>query len=249
MRKKSVLSLTIVRLCGGAVAGLTMLAACTDAGPDAEPVSERREAPNLAGTVWQAEDIDSGGIIDNSHITVQITADGRIAGSSGCNRYFGALSVDAAAFLVDGLGSTRKACAPALMQQEQRFLKALQETRRFERDGDFLRLYDEAGVPRIHMVYAPQGSAAMPEASPQDRVMPGTHQARRFECPDGPAFEVRFEGPETLTLSLPGQDHVLQRERTASGAKYSGDGIVFWNKGDNATLEINGLEHRCEKTS
>jgi heat shock protein HslJ len=44
------------------------------------------------------------------------------------------------------------ACAPALMQQEQRFVQALQAVRRFELSGDFLLLYDESQVLRLRLI-------------------------------------------------------------------------------------------------
>ncbi|MEE4282943.1 MAG: META domain-containing protein, partial [Pseudomonadales bacterium] len=110
------------------------------------------EARSPAGVLWQVEDIDGGGIIDSSHMTLQIADDTGISGSTGCNRYFGAVVIAGSAFEADAIGTTRMACAPALMQQEQRFVQALQAVRRFELSGDFLLLYDESQVLRLRLI-------------------------------------------------------------------------------------------------
>ena len=116
------------------------------------------EARSLAGVLWQVEDIDGGGIIDSAHITLRIAAETGISGSTGCNPYFGAVAIEGSAFVADAIGSTRMACAPALMQQEQRFVQALQAVRRFELSGDFLLLYDDSQVLRLRLI-ATDGNA------------------------------------------------------------------------------------------
>lgn len=119
---------------------------------DSETVHQSIGPQALFNIVWQVEDIDRGGIVDSSHITMQMSSEGRIAGSTGCNQYFGTLTLGQTAFEVNGAGSTRRACAPAIMQQETRFLQALQEVRRYKMDGDFVRLYDESGDERMRMI-------------------------------------------------------------------------------------------------
>lgn len=131
---------------------LLFLSACTPEPGDANsPMNSAIEARSPAGVLWQVEDIDGGGIIDSAHITLQIDDDG-ISGSTGCNRYFGAVAIAGSAFVADAIGSTRMACAPALMQQEQRFVQALQAVRRFELSGDFLLLYDDSQVLRLRLI-------------------------------------------------------------------------------------------------
>jgi heat shock protein HslJ/membrane-bound inhibitor of C-type lysozyme len=233
----------------GHIAGLLLLLmACSgEPGTDDESMTRVEDAPNLFDVVWQIEDIDNGGVIDRSHITMQLLREGRIAGSTGCNQYFGSVTVEAGTIEVDGVGSTRKACLPAIMQQEQRFLQALQDLRRYEIDGDLARLYDEAGDLRLRMIRTDEKPWPVSQSQPQDLVDPAVQQSHRFACGDGPDFEVRFAGPETVILTLPDGDHTLQRERTASGAKYSGGGIIYWNKGDEALLEIDGVRHTCAR--
>mgnify|MGYP001825485761 CR=1 FL=1 len=68
-----------------------------------------------------------------------------------------------------------------------------------------------------------------------------------FFCSGGEKAAMGFLGPETIALDFMGEEHVLPRERAASGAKYSSDGITFWNKGDMAMIEIDGVKYSCER--
>lgn len=193
---------------------------------------------------WQVEDISQGGIIDNSMVTLALTDDGRVSGSTGCNRYFGNVSLGSDTFSVSGIGSTRRACAPALMMQETRFLDALQSTRRFELDSHTrLILIDEHGTPRLTLIRLETAGETL--ASERDPIDSAPDSVTKFSCSEGPDFMVRFLGPETVQISIADRNHILQRERTASGARYLGDGIDFWNKGAEASLEIGGQVYHC----
>ena len=53
----------------------------------------------LAASHWQVESIGRAGIIDFSHVTLNINSNGdtsRISGSTGCNQFTGALNVEEA---------------------------------------------------------------------------------------------------------------------------------------------------------
>lgn len=88
-----------------------------------EPTAEAENA--LAGTSWQVEDVASGGVIDNSNLTLNFGEDGRINGSSGCNSYMGGYAVNGNQLELDQMASTMMACAPALMDLERKFLDVL----------------------------------------------------------------------------------------------------------------------------
>ena len=89
----------------------------------------------LAGEEWVIEDIAGGGIIDNSHMTLQFLSDGKLAGSAGCNRMFASYAVDGAQLSIQQVGATRMACPPALMNQERKLLELLPEIRQFRVDA------------------------------------------------------------------------------------------------------------------
>ena len=103
------------------------------------------------GHEWVVEDIDDRGIIDSSRVTVTFSVDGRISGRASCNDYSGSYRVDGANLIVsDRLAVTRKLCAPALMNQEERFLSTLTQTSNISRDasGSLLLASDNEGSLR-----------------------------------------------------------------------------------------------------
>ncbi len=72
-----------------------------------------------------AVDIQGGGVIGNVQSTMRIDAGGKVTGSGGCNRLFGTATVGGNSLAFGGIGTTRMACPPAVMQQESKFLGAL----------------------------------------------------------------------------------------------------------------------------
>jgi putative lipoprotein len=100
----------------------------------------------LQGSSWLAEDIQGGGVIDNAQSTLAIAAGGTVTGSGGCNRLFGAAIIAGDQLTFEGIGSTRMACAPAVMDQERKFLDALTATRTFRLDGPYLKFYAGSGA-------------------------------------------------------------------------------------------------------
>lgn len=106
----------------------------------------------LEGPTWLAEDIKGGGVIDNAQSTLVFASGGRVTGSGGCNRLFASVNVAGDALSFGGVGTTRMACAPALMDQEQKFLGALAATRTFRFDGPYLRLYDGNGAELVRLI-------------------------------------------------------------------------------------------------
>lgn len=89
--------------------------------------------PGLAGR-WLAEDINGGGVIDRLQSVLEIGADGRVSGTGGCNRIGGSATVTGPAISFGRLISTQMACTPAAMNQEQKFLAALEAARSWRID-------------------------------------------------------------------------------------------------------------------
>ena len=133
---------------------LTAMVSLIMVGCAAMKQSETVDGKSLVGTNWQVESVDSGGIIDNSMITVSFPEQGRIAGSTGCNRYMGNFVVGSGgAVTVSGMGSTRRACPEALMNQEGKVLAALEATTQVKMEGSqFLLLLDAVGKQRLKMI-------------------------------------------------------------------------------------------------
>jgi putative lipoprotein len=87
------------------------------------------------GATWLVEDIGGRGVIDNAQTTLRIDADGKVSGSTGCNRYFGKAILDGATLRFGPLATTYRACPPALADQERKFLAALKEARTARHDA------------------------------------------------------------------------------------------------------------------
>lgn len=89
----------------------------------------------LAGVEWVVEDIDGAGIVDSSRVTLEFdAASRRVAGRSGCNRYNAAFDLSGEGLSIGPAAATRMACAPALMEQEQRFFGLMPRISRFDID-------------------------------------------------------------------------------------------------------------------
>jgi heat shock protein HslJ/uncharacterized lipoprotein YbaY len=89
----------------------------------------------LQGAEWVVDDIDGGGIIDRSRVTIQFGDDGRVSGRSGCNQYSGPYRVGGESLEITDLAGTLMACVPALNEQEGRFLQILADARTFALDA------------------------------------------------------------------------------------------------------------------
>lgn len=131
----------------GLVLLLCLIAACAAR----EPVVTRKpvEVRNLIGSEWLAEDIGGAGVVDRSHSTLRFAAADRIDGDTGCNRFMGPLAVAGSDIRLGPLATTRRACAPALMDQERRYLVALAQGTAFELDGTRLLLLDDGHQPLV----------------------------------------------------------------------------------------------------
>lgn len=92
-------------------------------------------APDLVGPEWVVEDIADRGVIDNSHASLQFMPDGRVVGSGSCNRLMGSYTRNKSALSLKPVGTTRMACPPALMDQEQRLLALLPQVVSYTIDG------------------------------------------------------------------------------------------------------------------
>lgn len=93
----------------------------------------------LAGTTWV---MSSAGKRPPS---ISFEADGKVAGSGGCNRFFGNYTQDGEALSFSPLGSTRMACPPGIMKMEQAFFGMLGAVRTARLEAPELVLIDASG--------------------------------------------------------------------------------------------------------
>jgi len=107
----------------------------------------------LTGVTWQAIFYNNGrgaavSVLDGSTITATFGADGRVSGSSGCNRYHAAYSVKGSSITIQAPASTRMACSEpeGVMQQEQEYLNALPTAATYAIHGEQLELRTAEGA-------------------------------------------------------------------------------------------------------
>ncbi len=80
----------------------------------------------LQGADWVVEDLNRGGVIDNTRLTLTFGADGKVSGSTNCNRFNGTFTATATSVSFGPLAMTRRACTgEALSLQQRKYMDAL----------------------------------------------------------------------------------------------------------------------------
>ena len=110
----------------------------------------------LPGTSWEVTMYNNGreavvGLIADSKVTLNFSAEGQVSGNSGCNTYSGGYETSGDQLKIGPLASTRMFCEkPAgVMEQEQQYLAALQNAATFEIAGDTLTMRDAGGAMQV----------------------------------------------------------------------------------------------------
>lgn len=202
----------------------------------------------LIATSWLAEDIGGSGVLDGVQSTLSFESETRVAGSTGCNRYFGRVQLSGMTLHFETEATTRRACTPAIMDQEQRFLAVLNAASTYRHKGDTLSLLNDAGH---ELVRFKKMDATTESNAPTSRTVftssgpVGPLSAYAFDCANGPSFVMRMVGTDEIELVLTDSIRHLVHERTASGARYSDGRVSVWNKGREASLELSGKTYPC----
>jgi heat shock protein HslJ len=84
----------------------------------------------ISGVDWKVTDI--GGTPAQGDVSLSFNTGDQLAGSSGCNRLTSTYNLTGEDMRIGRIATTRMACAPALMQQESRLTKALENVTQFE---------------------------------------------------------------------------------------------------------------------
>ncbi len=112
------------------------------------------EPEPLTGTNWTLDSLYSGdavsSVLSGTTITAVFDREGRVSGSTGCNRYSGSYTVAETSLAISSLGSTKMACqGEGIMQQESTYLVSLPKTAVFTISGNRLKLADKWGTPLL----------------------------------------------------------------------------------------------------
>jgi heat shock protein HslJ len=134
-------------------AAIAVVGSCRS-GPQAErtapPVAEtpsQQAAPDRPLGSWSLAAFgDGGALVAGTKVEVEFTANGHVRGHGGCNQFFGDFTVEEEGRIAAGpFGATRMACPPPVMEQESRFLGALEQAESFRVSSGNLELSDADG--------------------------------------------------------------------------------------------------------
>jgi membrane-bound inhibitor of C-type lysozyme len=78
----------------------------------------------------------------------------------------------------------------------------------------------------------PAPPSAAPKLEPKTVAMAWVH----YVCADGRTVSALYPDQETVQLKLGGATHTLRIARSGSGARYTGDALQWWTKGDEGML-------------
>jgi heat shock protein HslJ len=97
--------------------------------------TNKASAP-LPGSAWEVTTFAGQTPLADHPITFEFDNEGNIAGDGSCNRFGGTCAIEGNTIKVGPLRSTRRACEPEIMQQEQKFLGLLGAVTSWESDAD-----------------------------------------------------------------------------------------------------------------
>ncbi len=101
---------------------------------------------------WTVRAVGGTGIVDGSAVTLKITEDGTVSGSTSVNQFRGQATISENKITFGPLAMTRRAGPPAMMQQEAGYMKALENTAAFRIGTDgLLYLSNAAGDETIRL--------------------------------------------------------------------------------------------------
>ena len=127
--------------------GLVWLVSVAGCGDDDVPASPKGS--------WSVTSLRAGAALERpiagTELTATFAADGTLTGSGGCNRFGSTYQPSGGTMTIEPPRSTRKAChEPAgVMEQESRYLLALEKVASFERAGDQLTLKRSDGATTL----------------------------------------------------------------------------------------------------
>ncbi len=197
---------------------------------------------DLAATSWRVTGYNNGkqavvSLLAGSELTLAFAADGRLAGAAGCNNYTASYTTSGERIEIGQAAATRKICPQpeGIMEQEDRFLKALASAATWRLDGDRLELRTAAGALALSL--SEVDSAAGRTTQPRQAALPSLV----FLC--GDLRVLLTNHGERMQLSVGGETFAMHQMEAASGARYVAVDEAttsFWSKGDRAALIVRG---------
>jgi len=99
----------------------------------------------LDGTAWLLTLIDNIPPLSGTRLTVEFSSQ-LVDGSSGCNSYGGSYDIKGEKIFINQIAMTEMACLdPGVMEQEQTFIKYLQDAQNFALSEGYLLIFRSDG--------------------------------------------------------------------------------------------------------
>ena len=141
----------ILRVCGlVAVFGVVGCGSDEDGAAEAPaeaPAAETMKPDvTLTNTYWKLVELNGATVLpgEDKELHMIMRGDDQVGGYAGCNQFTGSVTVTGDGLSFGPIASTRRMCAEA-MQQEDAFLQALENARRFAISGEDLAIEGASG--------------------------------------------------------------------------------------------------------
>jgi heat shock protein HslJ len=108
----------------------------------------------LVGPTWQVVEINGSPVsCDQSKRgpNLVFSGEGRVSGSTGCNRFTGTYTQDGNSLKFAAMAMTKMACPPPLDALERSFLQATAATASVRKSGETLELLDAGGKVQMRL--------------------------------------------------------------------------------------------------
>ena len=99
--------------------------------------------PSLPGTEWRLQELGGAKAMASPEASLAFLDGSRASGSGACNRFTATYELAGSAIKFGPIATTRRACAPDVTAQEERYLAALQAAERVASSGPDLLVYSK----------------------------------------------------------------------------------------------------------
>ncbi len=187
-------------------------------------------------------------VLSGSNISAVFTPDGKITGASGCSEYSATYSLHDATLGISQVKSTKIACEPDIMQQENQYLALLPGVNTYQMSGDQMVLYTALGQKILQFKKAETGTVTTTPKSTTSvstRTLTGSWTLKSYTDSKGGSIPVLSGTPVTAKFladgSLSGSAGCNQYTTTYS---VSGTSISY----QRGCYHENGLRTGCDGT-
>jgi heat shock protein HslJ/membrane-bound inhibitor of C-type lysozyme len=204
--------------------------------------------PGLGGTSWQlvkfqGSDDKTLTPADRGKYTIAFAADGRVAVRIDCNRGSGSwTSSGAGQVQVGPLALTRAFCQPAPLTDRLAKDWDLVRSYVFKDNHLFLSLMADGGIYEFEPF-----SVAIPK-SLMTSTGPILYECTRTDGGASPLSATFYKTePGMVLVEHEGRARPAFSVRAASGTKYEGQDVMFWEAHGEATVTWSGVDLRCRR--